>query len=323
MSYPVITNWVKFKRIDNKTYLVKNLLDDSECEMDCYYIWFAHQLDGKTDPYIIDKELTKEEVCDVLEELEYYDIIRCKRFLSKNIFNLLVTLWKPKSTKTLRLIAFLINFVFLISFIPLIVIAIWRFLNSPFDISMDYYFSGLLFGVVSGMVLHETAHFVACLGYGGSVFEIGVMLRYFIPGAYVLMDVKNIKNKMHRIQVFAAGVEMNLILSSIFLILALEINSISGFFYGASICNVMFAFINLTFAEGLDGMTIIGELLGVDDLPGKAKGIVKNKRLRIALMSKGVTGKCIVALCYIIKALQISMPILIAVNIMEVFLWIL
>lgn len=323
MSYPVITNWVKFKRIDNKTYLVKNLLDDSEYEMDSYYVWFARQLDGITDPYTIDNELSEDEVYDVLEELDDYDVIRNKRFLSKNVFNMLVTLWKPKSTKTLRLIAVLINSVILISFIPLIIIAIWRFLNSPFDINLDYYFSGLLFGVVIGMVLHETAHFVACLGYGGSVFEIGVMLRYFIPGAYVLMDVKSIKNKMHRVQVFAAGVEMNLILSSIFLILALEINSMSGFFYGAFVCNVMFAFVNLTFAEGLDGMTIIGEFLGIDDLPEKAKEIVKNKRKRKALTSKGVTGKCTVAMCYIIKALQISIPILIAVNIMEVFLWIL
>lgn len=323
MSYPVIANWVKFKRIDNETYLVKNLLDDTEYEMDSYYVWFARQLDGKTDPYTIDNDLSEDDVYDVLEELDDYDVVRNKHFLSKNVFNLLVTLWKPKVTKPLRLISYLFNSIILVSFLPLLAIALWRLMNSPFDISLDYYLGGMLFGVVSGMLLHETAHFVACVGYGGSVFEIGVMLRYFMPGAYVLMDVKNIKNKMHKIQIFAAGVEMNLVLSSIFLILALEISLLSGFFYGAFVCNIMFALVNLTFAEGLDGMTIIGELLQIDDLPGKAKGIVKNKRKRKALMNKGIVGKALVVVCYIIRILQISMPILVVLNILEVLLWVL
>lgn len=323
MDRPIIANWIKFKKINNETFMVRNLLDDSEYELDSYYVWFAHQLDGKTDPLSIDKDLTVEDVYDVLKELEAYDIIRSKHFLSLNIFNLLLTLWKPKVSYTLRIISYFANLIIQISFMPLLVMAIWRFLNSPFDINLDLYFVGLMFGTLAGITLHEIAHTVACLGYGGKVFEIGAMLRCFIPGAYVLMNVRNIKNRMHRVQISAAGVEVNIILFSIFLILAVENNVLSGFFYGASICNLLLALVNLTFAEGLDGMTIIGELLGIEDLVEEANNVVKSKAKRNTLINKGMAGKGIVIVCYIIKFLQISMPILVAVNIIEVLLWIL
>ena len=59
MSYPCLTNWNRFKKIDRDTYLVKSVLEDNAFEMDTYSVWFAHQLDGKTDPYTVDEGLSE------------------------------------------------------------------------------------------------------------------------------------------------------------------------------------------------------------------------------------------------------------------------
>ena len=89
------------------------------------------------------------------------------------------------------------------------------------------------------------------------------------------MNKNRIKNRMKRIQIIAAGIEMNLLLAAVCLIFAAEIEWLSGFFFGACIQNVFLALINLTFINGFDGMTIISELLGIEGLADRATTIIK------------------------------------------------
>ena len=59
MSYPITANWIRFKRISNDEYKIINLLYDEEQETDAYTVWFIRQLNGKRDPYQIDRTKSK------------------------------------------------------------------------------------------------------------------------------------------------------------------------------------------------------------------------------------------------------------------------
>ena len=68
--------------------------------------------------------------------------------------------------------------------------------NNFSDLSADYITIGSIFGLLVGIFLHELGHMFACIAYGGEVFEVGVMLQFFLPGAYVLMNKNRIKNRL-------------------------------------------------------------------------------------------------------------------------------
>ena len=135
------------------------------------------------------------------------------------------------------------------------------------------------------------------------------------------MNENNIKKRMRRVQVSAAGIEMNLVLTAMFLILSARIEVLSGFFLGAAIQNVFLAFLNLTFINGFDGMTIISELLGIEGLVDKAKRITKSKIRKESLRSNGISGKAIIAVCYAFRGIQVALPLLFALNVVGVVSW--
>ena len=70
MAHPITANWIRFKRISEKEYKIINLLHDEEIVTDAYTVWFARQLNGKRNPYLIDKSKSKEDVDLLLEKLE-------------------------------------------------------------------------------------------------------------------------------------------------------------------------------------------------------------------------------------------------------------
>lgn len=120
MAYPITANWIRFKRISENEYKIINLLHDEEIATDAYTVWFARQLNGKRNPYLIDKSKSKEDVDLLLGELEAENVIRDKRFFSKFFLFFLVTVWRPKITENFRIVSFIINGLLLISFLPLI-----------------------------------------------------------------------------------------------------------------------------------------------------------------------------------------------------------
>lgn len=318
MKYPALANWIRFKKVSYDTYEIHDLIHESIFETTEYWVWFAKQLDGKTNPYRIDREMPREKIDRMLKAFKENDVIRDSRFLSKSLLSTLFTVWTPNVTKKMRRVSYVLNALLLISVIPMLVFSIFYFVNYIGDISMDYIISGSLIGMLLGMIMHEMGHMIAGLAYGGQVFEVGAMFQFLIPGAYVLMSQENIKQRMKRIQVSAAGIEMNLLLTAIFVILSVQFEVLSGFFLGAAINNALLAFLNLTFVDGFDGMSIIGELLGVEELVSKAKRITKSKWKRSKLQKDGVSGNATIVACYIFKVIQIALPLIIAVNIIGV-----
>lgn len=319
----MLANYIRFKRISSdyaedfcEAY---NYLTDRRCKLDLRTAAFAHKLNGFRDPYKVDKRLSAEEVDDMLDTLNFYEIVRDKRFISKSVIDFMMTVWRPKVTQSMRVAAFFLNHLLLISWLPVLVIGILLFSKNMYMIDDDYMLIGVYLGTLVGLVLHEIGHAVATLGCGGKLFEMGVMMRLFIPGAYVLSDLKHVKSRFYRIQVHAAGVETNFGLVGISLILSTMCYSFGGIFLGAAISNLILALVNSTFANGLDGAHIIGELLCGDlDFVDKARKIVKSKRVRNRFKRKGINGRVTIAVSYIIIGLQIFLPMIYIFNIMQV-----
>ncbi len=320
MGYPKLGNWNRFKRIDDDKYLVRNLLTDESFVLDAYTVWFAKKLTCKN-PNKIDRRLSKDEVSSIIVELNDKMMLKENRFLSKSVFNLMFTVWEVRTTPLLRLVSFFVNNVLLVCWLPLLIFSVYIFINAGGPINNNNIFLGSVVGMVLGIVLHELGHMVACLSYGGQVFELGLMLNCIVPGAYTLMDEKRIKNRFQRIQVYAAGVEMNLLLTSVSLIFCTLFESTSGMFFWMALNNVVVSLLNLTFVNGFDGALIISELLGVENLFEKARRITKSKKAKKILLNKGVSGTCTVVCCYILEIFKMTLPVMILVNIMGMVLW--
>ena len=138
MNYPKLANWLRFKKTNENEYIIKNDLLNKQHKLDSYTFWFARQLDGKTNPYKIDKTLKQKDVDLILARLRNKDIIRDNSFLCKSVFALLVTVWRPKVSIKTRLIAFILNTMLVITWFPTILFSAFNFFNSYSDINIDY-----------------------------------------------------------------------------------------------------------------------------------------------------------------------------------------
>lgn len=321
MGYPQLVNWAKIRKNENGSYSIKDFIYGDEYKISKDEARFMIQLNGKTDPYAINSSLTENDISEVLEVLDGLGFLREGRFISKSLFEIIYTLWIPHITKKFRIAAKIINALLRVLWLPVPVISLIMLPNAAINDDFFQFMSGLVFGTMAGMVLHEFGHMFACLAYGGRVFEAGVILKWLMPGAYVMIDTSPIKVRMQRIQVDAAGIEMNILLAGIFGIIACCLYEYGSFFAAAAINNLVLGLMNLMLISNLDGMNIMGELLGIEGFVEKAKKALKSRKFRKTLARKGASGKATVTACVVICIAQIALPIIIAINILGVFGW--
>lgn len=326
MKYPQWNSYCTVKKKDYEVEITNHLLDES------YYlpieiVRWGKKLDGITNPYSIDKTLSRADVRNRLETLDDFDCIRKNRILVKTTGTLLCSLYIPqKTTINMRLFAWLYNKALQISFLPMLVFGIYYF-SKYFNYGDGGMYIGMIFGLVIGLLLHEVSHACAALACpGGNFFEIGVGILHFVPMGYALIDVKRVKSRFQRVQVNLAGIETNIFLCGLFFFLA-------GFydgaiyceaFWGAGIQNGFLGLLNLVFSNGVDGANAIGELLGdrTNSFISKSRGLVWSKRKRQKVLNTGLAGYAIVASACIFQVLQLTIPALYVWNVLcvlEVF----
>ena len=126
--------------------------------------------------------------------------------------------------------------------------------------------------------------------------------------------MKNIKSRRKRAHVNAAGIEANLLLAGIGFYLACFLPEAGGFLFFAAVQNAMLALINLIFVTGIDGMAIISEFTGCDDLFRYAKKTVVNTERRRRLCHSGINGLVTMGVCCIAICMQIGLPLLVVFN---------
>jgi len=190
-----------------------------------------------------------------------------------------------------------------------------------YSIEYDFAFWGSLLGLVIGMVLHEIGHASAGVSYGADVYEMGFLRMYYIlPGAYVMLNKDSVKSRIKRAQINAAGIETNMLLVGIFLILSVVFNDIGGLFFTAAVQNFLLAVVNLSIVGSFDGAAIISEFLGVEDIVEKAKKVVFSGKYRRKIKKHGLVGRATIAICYLILSFQIALPVLLILNVWEIIL---
>lgn len=319
MKYPMMNNFLTFKRIDSDTYEVSDYLSEKCWEIDKYLVCFLRKLNGKRNPYTIDREQDKDSVDKILFLFKKEGLIRQKRFSWNGFGSCLYTVCIPRIRNIHRYLAKLLNRFLMILYIPSIMLGIFVFVNHLYGNTAGSFciLKGTLLGMISGLILHELAHANACIAYGGRVFEFGVMLYWLLPGAYVYIDYCEVKNRFKRIQINAAGLEMNLLLSGLFMCMSCSGRLDSFLLIQASVVNLVFAIINISLIMGIDGMNICSEILGVENFAVHALELLMDRREKRRLRRKGINGRAVIAASYIIAIFQLLLPLIFIINVIE------
>ena len=316
MRYPMLNNWLVFSRKNQYEYDVHDCLYDEDFTMGVTIAAFARKLNGHRNPYSINMGLTKAEINHMLKQLREHDLLRYGRSLDAGS-GAHYTLWFIKRNPLLMEVARLWNCLLMLSWLPVFIFGVLFFIRDLPIINTECMWLGNILGIVFGALLHELGHAFAGPTYGARVFEIGIMINALLPGAYVLMDSQSVKSKMKRIQIYAAGVESNALFAGVCLLIACAIPYAGAFLLNAAIGNIILALVNITFGGGLDGASILSELLGIENLVEDTKKVVLNRRIRRKLRSKGMPGYALIAVSVVVQILQITIPVIIGWNIVE------
>lgn len=316
MRYPRLNNWLVFSRKNQYEYDVHDCLYGKDFTMGVTIAAFARKLNGHRNPYSINMGLTKAEINHMLKQLREHDLLRYGRSLDAGS-GAHYTLWFIKRNPLLMAVARLWNGLLMLLWLPVFIIGVLSFIRDLPIINTDYMWLGNILGIVFGALLHELGHAFAGLTYGASVFEMGIMINALLPGAYVLMDSQSVQSRMKRIQIYAAGVESNALFAGVCLLIACTIPYAGAFLLNAAIGNIILTLVNITFGGGLDGASILSELLGIENLVEDTKKVVLNRRIRRKLRSKGMPGHALIAVSVVVQILQITIPVIIGWNIVE------
>lgn len=145
--------------------------------------------------------------------------------------------------------------------------------------------------VLASVLLHECGHLLAGMACGCQCSELGILLLGFLPvGAYVAINEDKEVGKRGKVQMYLAGIEMNLLIAGVCLILASFNTDLSFTMLMCAGVNIQLAVINLLPAAGMDGEQALSTLCGVDNIGAWARKCLFNKKLRHRLLHCGRKG---------------------------------
>ena len=311
LQYPMFKNYYDTAAGENGSVLLADP-QGQVIEIPARMYAFAVKLDGRRSPYSIPGYSVQERRI-ILRELRRAKLVRQSRVLESHFGSIYLTLVYGNLNARFDGVAKVWNCLLAFTFLPVLAAgALCYIFSSPsFEGSI---WGGCLLGTALGIVLHEFSHGAACIAYGGRVFEAGVMIHAFMPGAYVLMDHDAVKGKMKRIQINAAGVETNLFFGGL-CFLAASFMPFDGFFCGMGAVNVVLCLLNLCFFGGMDGSRILGELLGSGVFEFRIRDVLFRDTVRGKLVQKPY-GIAVIAAAGILFVGKIALPILILDNLL-------
>ena len=321
MKYPKHNRYLVFERIAEDLFNVRDCFEDEEWEIEERYVNFLKTLDGNTNPYEVDSGMSEEDVWEFLAQAKAEGLLDSgKRIKSMGFGSALLSLWRPTVGSVHRTLGKIWNRLLMITWIPLFVLGVYILLSKSWQYVEWEYGAIPLYIVMFGlsMFFHEISHAAACVGYGGHFFEMGAMLHMFLPGAYVLIDFKNIKNKLKLTQIHAAGIESNFAWAGILLCaLKLEIFDSFSLIWAAALSALM-GIMNATLIVGIDGYWILQDVFGDDELFHKAFYLLLDSEGRMLLRRKGINGMATIVACCMIVGIQALLPLFVVTSVLEI-----
>lgn len=258
MKYPYVSPSVRVSSLKDDKYLLYNYLTQYSMTLNKEDYEFLMRLDGKTDPYSLSAD--KEYADDLISYLDSERMIRKSRILVDS-WNVFLTIWQVQNTGWLMEYAPILNMC-IILLMPVTLFLGFHFGAVDFAAWGHMPIAGMVCGLLCGTFFHEMGHGIATLAYGGSVYEFGIGLTHLLPMAYTFIDVESVPSRVKQVQIMLAGVEMNVNLTGIFLLLS-SISSFSSFFMAAAMINLYLACINLVGNVMVDGFDVVMRLLGI------------------------------------------------------------
>lgn len=319
-KFPMANHYLVFSRNEDGTYLAEDILTRKSWTMGADAARFLYGLNGYTPPSHVCPELTDGERRELFRDLKREGLIRKKKRIHRDgLLTVMLALWIPGRKIPRKQAAGLNCLVFLLCMPALAGGGLFYLKHYPeafasVYVSREMILQGLLLGLTVGMLLHETAHAAAGLAYGAHVCELGMMLYFLFPGAYVILDAEHVKSRSRRIQIYAAGVEANLMLTGIFLFLAVLARPFFWMFSQAALTNICLAVCNLSLIFGLDGMKIFSEVTGMQDPVQAALQILGTGDRQGRLTGQEMSRYAAITAAVIIVAFQMAFFCMILTN---------
>lgn len=269
--YPVVKEGVslgalQYEGSETTHYYIENT-DGEEFEIS-QRLWDALlQADG-TNPLNLPDEGRK-----ILPILRERGLVQISRFVNDDgLFNRFILFPISNRLQNGSLICKAINAALPVVSILIFAIGVYLTISSSTETANHinwWLYYGLL---VCSLTLHEAGHLVVGLDYGYKISDTGILLLGIIMiGAYVAHEDKKDATKSEKIQFALAGVEVNLLIAGICLLVAMQYYSQSFTMVFVANINVVLAGINMLPTSGLDGESALSALFGVDSISKVAK----------------------------------------------------
>ena len=302
MKYPMIAKWLHFKQMNAEWFLVTNRLNGEEYYMTAFMAHFARRLDGNTPPRHLLSHEKRRDAENLVAELDQWDMLRHSRMLEKGWGTLYWSVFFFDKSSRCKALCKILNNILLLSFLPCFFIGIMMAICwcQP---CLNFSLFGMVIGTLLGIIVHEAAHTIAGISYHATVYECGVFIDHFLPGAYAMVDTKNVQNKRYLLQISGAGLESNILLAGLFLAVA-TFESYSSIFFWMAMGNLILAGANLLPINDLDGMHMLETLLETDSLYERITYITHSRRIKRKIKHAGLSGYCALWVCYFIQILN-------------------
>lgn len=266
MKYPMLNNTVRFQKLPGVSggYFAYDCLLSWNYILSRKYYDFVRHLDGRTDPYSIDPRLSREEVDEMLQELDDQQLLRYERTLFREFCTRYITLYTIGTPgRAVRGLAAVFNLLLLVLWFPALLLSLPQ-LGRTFLSLMEWPYFRLLAAAIPGTLLatllHECGHIFAAFAYGAPVFEIGLLCRPLFPGMYVITDPESLPNPLRKAQIDAAGLETDCVFAAVCFLLS-RLTRADGFWGISGFCAAISVFVNALPIPGLDGRGILANLI--------------------------------------------------------------
>ena len=259
--------------------------------------------------------------CRVLPKLKRHGLVRTSRFVRDDgLFNRFILFPIGNRLQAGRLVFKALNAA--LPAVSILAFAISVYVTASGGAESGDSFSWWLYYalIVLSLALHELGHLVAGVAYGYKISDTGILLLGIIPfGAYVAHEDMEDATKAEKIQFALAGVEVNLLIAGICLLLAMQSYQWSLTMFSIANVNVILAGVNLLPASGLDGESALSAACGINSISEVAKRWLTNKKRRQKLLRAGLPGYACFCVFSITMISKVILWLLIGLDVVSVF----
>lgn len=217
----------------------------------------------------------------ILPMLKKHDLVRTSRFVQDedSAFNQFILFPIGNTLQNGAFACKILNYVLPVASVLFFAIGMslmtFGDIQTEYDYNLWLYFS--LF--VVSFALHEAGHLIACLAYGCKMNDTGILLLGIFPvGAYVAYEEKENASKTEKIQLALAGVEIDLLLVGVCLLVSAQCDLVASTMTAFAKMNLYMIGINLLPISGFDGEAALSALCGVNSINDTIKNRFANRR---------------------------------------------